>query len=93
MKKNIFKSAFAVAAIAAVGLGSYNVYCSYTADNISANDLLLAENVLALSDAGGGKTVSCYCKTNWFSSNVCSANASGAYCGGNPCDQHDGNCR
>ncbi len=91
--KNLFKIAFAVVAFAAVGLGSYKAYGSFTAANMSEEDLLLAENVLALSDAGGGKTVSCYCKTNWFSSNVCSANASGSYCGGNPCDQHDGNCR
>ena len=54
MKKNFFKATLAVAAIAAVGLGSYKAYGSYTAANMSENDLLLAENVLALSDCTGG---------------------------------------
>ena len=54
MKKNFIKATLAVAAIAAVGLGSYKAYGSYTAANMSANDLLLAENVLALSDNNGG---------------------------------------
>lgn len=61
----------------------------------SNQDEVFLSNVEALSDAEGGGigVVNCYCKTNWFSSNVCSANASGAYCGGDPCTNHDGNCR
>ena len=50
MKKNVFKATFAVVAIAAVGLGSYKAYDSYTAANMSEEDLLLTEDVLALSD-------------------------------------------
>lgn len=49
--KKFMKMAFAVVAFAAVGLGSYNAYGSYTAANMSEEDLLLAEDVLALSDA------------------------------------------
>lgn len=48
--KKIIKMAFAVVAFAAVGLGSYKAYGSYTAANMSEEDLLLAENVLALSE-------------------------------------------
>lgn len=29
-----------------------------------------------------GEIVKCYCKTHWFSPNVCSVNADGGYCGG-----------
>lgn len=93
MKRKIFKAFFAVVTVAAVGLGSYKAYGSYVAANNCEENLLLAENVLALSEVGGGKTVNCYCKSIWFSPNICSANASGTYCGGDPCDQHDGNCR
>ena len=50
MKKNFFKAFFAVAAIATVGLGSYKAYGSYVASNMSDDDLLLTEDVLALSD-------------------------------------------
>ena len=50
MKKNFFRAFFAVAAIATVGLGSYKAYGSYTAANVAENDLLLAEDVLAVSD-------------------------------------------
>lgn len=55
---------------------------------------LLEANVEALlTPETGGEVVKCYCKTHWFSPNVCSANADGAYCGGDPCSNHDGNCR
>ena len=73
MKKNIFKSVFAVAAIAAVGLGSYKAYGSYTAANMSEEDLLLQENVLALSENTGtvrslatnaSQTIWCCCPGN-----------------------------
>lgn len=47
--KNIFKATLAVAAIAAVGMGSYRAYDSYVASNMSTEDLLFAENVEALS--------------------------------------------
>ena len=55
---------------------------------------LLEANVEALlTPETGGEVVKCYCKTHWFSPNVCSTNADGAYCGGDPCSNHDGNCR
>ncbi len=59
--KKIFKMAFAVVAIASVGLGSYKAYGSYTAANMSEESLLMAENVLALSDATCDcKNITCY---------------------------------
>ena len=51
--KKFMKMAFAVVAFAAVGLSSYKAYGSYTAANMSEEDLLIAENVLALSDYTG----------------------------------------
>lgn len=45
------------------------------------------------SSESDGEIVKCYCKSSWFSSNVCSVNADGGYCGGDPCSNHDGNCR
>ena len=43
------KMAFAVVAFAAVGLGSYRAYGSYTAANMSEEDMLLSENIEALN--------------------------------------------
>jgi hypothetical protein len=51
-------------------------------------------NIEALAnDESNEFIVRCFCKTNWFSANVCSANADGSYCGGDPCVTHDSNCR
>lgn len=63
--KKILKIAFAVVAFAAVGLSSYKSYGSYTAANdMSEEDLLLVEDVLALSDPKPKRKVvsdrSCY---------------------------------
>ena len=45
-------------------------------------------------DGGGsGSTVKCFCKTNWFSPNICRANASGVSCGESPCKDRDADCR
>ena len=66
MKKKFFKAALAIAAIATVGLGSYKAYDSYTAANMSENDLLLAENVLALTDPGIWDTVQHYFDSNYM---------------------------
>lgn len=49
--KNIFKATLAVAAVAAIGMGSFKAYTSYTASN-SMNDDLISENVLALAEGG-----------------------------------------
>lgn len=77
-------------AIVSVGIGLGYVY--FNPEN-NLNDLEFA-NIEALSSGeGGSQTVSCFCKTKWFTSNVCSANASGSYCGGNPCSNYDSNCR
>lgn len=95
MNRKIKATILAVAFLAA-GLGGVKAYNSYQVNNQSDSELLFVENLSALSDCAGGgysKSVNCYCKSNWFSPNVCSANASGPYCGGDPCDQHDGNCR
>ena len=53
MKKKI-KTALLMAVVAAVGFCSYKAYGSYVAGNVSEEELLLAENVEALS-AGEGK--------------------------------------
>lgn len=66
MKKKFFKATLAVAAIATVGLGSYKAYDSYTAANMQENDLLLAENVLALTDPGIWDTVQHYFDSNYM---------------------------
>lgn len=89
MKKKIF--AILIVTVVATFAG-YNVYQSQRAEMMSG---LMLANVEALAggETGDGETVKCYCKTNWFSSNVYSANGSGAYCGGDPCSNHDGNCR
>ncbi len=50
--KNIFKATLMVAVVAAIGMGSYKAYGSYVAANMSEEDFLMAENVLALSDPG-----------------------------------------
>ena len=71
-------------------LGGYQAYENVSI--ISAESFLLA-NVEALTVGEGVEVVKCYCKANWFSPNVCTANGSGAYCGGDPCSNHDGNCR
>jgi len=67
---------------------------SYLVRPSTIRNQVLLDNVEALAGGDvGGEIVKCYCKTHWFSPNVCSANADGAYCGGDPCSNHDGNCR
>jgi len=62
--KNIFKATFAVAAVAAIGMGSYKAYGSYVATNMSEDDLLLAENVEAISQMIESTPTSYLKKTN-----------------------------
>ena len=51
-------------------------------------------NVEALSRTdAGGLVVQCKCKSHFFSPNVCTVNSDGGYCGGDPCANHDSNCR
>lgn len=77
----------------AITIGAGMSYC-LSSGGESLSELQL-ENLEALAgdDEESELKVNCFCKTNWFSPNVCSANASGAYCGGNPCANHDSNCR
>ena len=49
--KKFMKMAFSVVAITAVGLGSYKAYGSYTAANMSEEDLLMAEKVDVFSES------------------------------------------
>lgn len=51
MKKKFFKAFFAVAAIATIGLGSYKAYGTYMAANMTEEDLLMAENIEAISQS------------------------------------------
>ena len=93
MKKIIKTVMFAVAVVAA-GFGGVKAYDVSTVNE----NRLIAENIEALSgggdgDSGSGETVKCYCKKHTFSPNVCTADGDGAYCGGDPCSNHDGNCR
>lgn len=48
--KKIFKATLAVAAIAAVGMGSFRAFESYIVSNEIKNDLI-SENVLALAES------------------------------------------
>lgn len=61
--------------------------------NSSSDEEMYLSNVEALTSTEGSEVVKCYCKSHLFTSNVCSANADGAYCGGDPCVNHDSNCR
>lgn len=70
----------------------YNIYQNQKAET-TLSDLTLA-NVEALADTGegGGETVKCYCRAS-DGRYVCSALGNLAYCGADPCSNHDGNCR
>lgn len=50
-EEKTFKAFFAFAAIAAGVLGTYKTYVSYITDNKSEADLLMQENVLALTES------------------------------------------
>lgn len=71
--KNFTKFALTIAIVAAVGMGSYNAYESFFTKNMSEDDLLLSENVLALSEAFNGQgckhyqTLGCSGDTRRFS--------------------------
>ena len=88
------KNKFVLLAAGAVLLAaSVTTFVCANKSNDSMDDLFKA-NVEALAyNESGSEVVKCYCKTNWFSPNVCSVQGSGGYCGGNPCSNYDGNCR
>lgn len=85
--KKLLISAFAIAAII-TGVSAISQSESHSKNIVSMI------NIEALTNGEtSGPTVMCYCKSKLFSPNICSANASGTYCGGDPCSNHDGNCR
>ena len=86
MRKKFFF--IAVSAIVAVSAGIF----AYLNSESKSDDMFSA-NVEALADNEGGETVKCYCKTRVTRPNVCTVQGSGGYCGGDPCSNHDGNCR
>ncbi len=62
-----------------------------------AEEMFFMDNIEALSSSedlsADPEVVKCYCKHNWINPNVCVVGGSGGYCGGDPCANHDGNCR
>ncbi len=88
MKKKIIAT-YAFMAIVGV-FALQKTYFHKSAESI--DNLLLAENVLALSDQGTDG-VKCYCTKGIWKKHYCTANASGAFCGNGDCWNYDGNCR
>lgn len=83
------KYLFTVLVAGAIGIGTGTAYClSGDAENLSS---LGMENLEALANNEGDPNVKCYCRTDRRP--VCSAMGDGAYCGGDPCETHDSNCR
>jgi len=80
-------SALLIAAISAFGYFHHEHENARVIEEYSENLEALASFV----NGSGGQTVSCYC-TKPFGK-ICSAKRKGSYCGGDPCSNHDGNCR
>lgn len=96
MRKTRFSRATLVAATLVVaGYGGMKAYDYSYARRVNSDDAMLIANIEALSDGeeGGEETVKCYCKKRILAPNVCTVMGSGGYCGGDPCSNHDGNCR
>lgn len=86
MKKNIF----IILATVAVGLCAGTAYSR--SGNVDPLSPLEMENLEALAnDESSDPKVQCFCRTDV--SGICSAMGTGAYCGGDPCNHHDANCR
>lgn len=51
MRKKIFKTLFAFATIATISFGSYKAYGTYVVANMPEKDLVLSENIEALSNS------------------------------------------
>lgn len=91
MKKKIFMSVSIFTVVALAAFTSHQTLSPQT-----TADLMLDENIEALTDGDtpdDQEVVKCYCKKTVFSKAVCSVRGSGGYCGGDPCSNHDGNCR
>lgn len=54
---------------------------------------ILDSNIEALAQDESGKPAECFCKSKWFSPDVCSSQGDGRYCGSDNCSDYDGNCR
>lgn len=72
---------------------SYVGYTTYEKMSMTEAEKLMQANVEALTSGEGGEVVKCYCTRKIVGKNVCTVGANGGYCGGNPCSNHDGNCR
>lgn len=89
MKKIFFRMFILLSVAVMVGFYFYE-----SRNEVKISDLLGANiEALAENNENGDLTVKCYCKQSIFSPKICSANASGAYCGSNDCSFYDGNCR
>lgn len=87
-RKRIFFASVAILAIAFIGT------FAVSSRRQTTNEALYINNVEALSRTdAGGLVVQCKCKSHFFSPNVCTVNSDGGYCGGDPCANHDSNCR
>lgn len=88
-KKTFLVGSFMLAAFAVTGS-----YYAYTFNSTQKGRELLMANVEALATPETPpQVVYCYCKIKWFSPNICTVEGSGGFCGGDPCSNHDGNCR
>lgn len=78
-----------------VAVSFLSVVTAIIVGRIERLDPLFESNVeaLAYEDGGYGEVTKCFCKIRWVGTNICTVNADGGYCGGDPCSNHDGNCR
>lgn len=89
------KKFFIIAALAIFAGGSFAAWSTNEGEEMTE---LQRANVDAsvLSDPEPGPTpdpnVKCYCRKSG-TVYLCSARGTGAYCGGDPCVNHDSNCR
>ncbi|MFR3328742.1 MAG: hypothetical protein ACLTSL_00995 [Odoribacter splanchnicus] len=74
----------------------YVGYMAHEKMTMTEAEKFMLVNIEALTrDESGGSSeiVKCYCTKKLFGTNVCTTGANGSYCGGDPCSNHDGNCR
>lgn len=98
-KMNVALMAF-VMAFAGYGVCNSQISSLQKSDLFNANVEALAsgddnpnEEDDSEADGDGGLVVKCFCKKKLFSGNICTVMGSGGYCGGDPCANHDSNCR
>ena len=87
MKKFFFAAILA----ATLSGAAYHVITGQKSTPRSAMEMA---NLEALSDnEGSGQDVKCYCRITNYGIGICTTLGNLTYCGGDPCDSHDGNCR